>query len=124
MFIWNESAVGFHYSFAAHTHTHTHTQFAERNTLTDIAADAKTDQVLKVPAKLTETICRRQEGAQSTGNMACRMEQMAMESIPLALEIRICHLSLAEVLLAILQLFFFYSICHLRWRAVEKGVQR
>jgi len=43
-----------------------HTQFAELNTLTNIAADAKTDQALKGPAKWTETICRRQEGAQST----------------------------------------------------------
>lgn len=34
--------------------------------LTDIAADTKTDQALKGPAKWIETICRRQEGAQST----------------------------------------------------------
>ena len=43
-----------------------HIQFAELSTSTDIAADAKTDQALKGPAKWTETICRRQEGAQST----------------------------------------------------------
>ena len=43
-----------------------HTQFSEVNTSTDIAAAAKTDQALKGPTKWTETICRRQEGAQST----------------------------------------------------------
>ena len=43
-----------------------HIQFAELNTLKDIAADAKTDRALKGPAKWTETICRLQEGAQST----------------------------------------------------------
>jgi hypothetical protein len=72
-----------------------HTQLAELNTLTDIAADANTDQAQKGPAKWTETICRRQEGAQSTRQYGARhMEQMTMGSIPLALRIRICHLSL------------------------------
>jgi hypothetical protein len=48
------------------------------------------------------------------GNMESHMEQMAMGAIALALRIRICHLSLVEVLLAILLQFFFYSIYHLR----------
>jgi hypothetical protein len=89
------------------------TLFAELNTLTDIVTRAKTDQALKGPAKWIETICRRQGALGAPSNMACHMERMAMGSIPKALPIRICHLTLVEVLLAILQQFFFY-ICHLR----------
>jgi hypothetical protein len=79
------------------------TLFAELNTLTDIVAHAKTDQALKGPAKWIATICHRQGALGAPSNMARHMEQMAKRSIPKALPIRICHLTLGK---------FFWPYCN------------